>query len=300
MNGGVGPDGNQVEEAEQSGVGADGIQQTASGKRGGYLHVAPEFMIGRGGDHHSGNDIPCETFDEIAGEDNEGILPHYEKAQLILCGCGTFSRRAARDSRFESGLQGSLSQMGLSARLYRELGIALNGWLSTILKFKMKNVFGIATLLLAFVTAGAAQAQSKPQAQLGGDITGLYSFVHEGEFVQIEVNDGKVTGLVSHFKDEDLEKAEFIDQYFAEAKLEGTTLTFKTKPADGAWFEFSGTVERGSAKTPSDEGYWIVKGTLLARRTGADGRVSEKSQGLTMKSFPQDAETPAQGGVSKE
>jgi len=54
----------------------------------------------------------------------------------------------------------------------------------------MKNVFGIAALLLAFVTAGAAQAESKPQAQLSGDITGLYSFVHEGEFVQIEVNDG--------------------------------------------------------------------------------------------------------------
>ncbi len=188
--------------------------------------------------------------------------------------------------------------MGLGGRLYRELGIALNGWLSTILNCKMKNVFGIAALLLAFVTAGVSQTQSKPQEQLGGDITGLYSFIHEGEFVQVEVNDGKVTGLVSHFKDEDLEKAEFIDQYFAEAKLEGATLSFKTKAAGGAWFEFSGTVERGPAKTSSDEGYWIVKGTLLTRRTETDGKISEKSQGLTMKSFPQDAETPA--GVNKQ
>ncbi len=106
---------------------------------------------------------------------------------------------------------------------------------------------------------------------------------------------------MSHFQDEDLDKAEFIDQYFAEAKLEGTTLTFRTKPANGVWFEFSGTVERGSAKTPSDEGYWNVRGNLIVRSTEPDGKISEKSQGLTLKSFPQDAEpNPTQSGVSKE
>lgn len=155
----------------------------------------------------------------------------------------------------------------------------------------MKNVFGIAALLLTLITAGTAQQQpTKPE--MGGDITGLYSFVHEGEFVQIEVNEGKVTGLVSRFKNEDMDKAEFVDQYFEQASLEDSTLSFRTKPGPdhGVWFEFSGRVERGSAKTPSEEGYWTVKGTLTEHEDGkAPGKVHE----LTLKSFPEDAELDA-------
>jgi hypothetical protein len=164
----------------------------------------------------------------------------------------------------------------------------------------MKNVFGIWALSLALVTAGLAQAPAKPEAPISGDITGLYSWVHEGEFVQIEVNEGKVTGLVSHFKDEDLDKAQFVDQFFEQAKLEGATLTFRTKPSGGAWFEFSGIVERGSAKTPSDEGYWNVRGTLRERGIGADGKVTEKTHELTLKSFPQDATPNATQGKETE
>jgi hypothetical protein len=158
----------------------------------------------------------------------------------------------------------------------------------------MKNIFAIAALFL--IAAAAALAQSEPVAepQFGDEITGMYSFVREGEFVQIEVNNGKVTGLVSRYvsryKDEDPEKAGFVDQYFDQAKLEGTSLSFRTKPADGVWFEFSGVVERGSAKTPADEGYWNIRGTLAERHTSSDGKVTEKKSELTLRSFPQDAE----------
>jgi len=168
----------------------------------------------------------------------------------------------------------------------------------------MKSVLGIAALLLIVINAGLAQSPAKAESQAVGDITGLYSFVHEGEFVQIELNEGgKVTGLVSRFKNEDLEKAEFVDQFFAQAKLEGAALSFRTKPADGTLFEFSGTVERGPAKTHADEGYWNVKGTLIVRHTGTDGKVSEKAHELTLKSFPQDVEPNAaknQGADKKE
>lgn len=170
----------------------------------------------------------------------------------------------------------------------------------------MKNVFGIAALLLTFVTAGLSQSSAKPQPQSIGDITGLYSFVHEGEFVQIEVNEGKVTGLISHFKDEDLEKAQFEDQFFEQAKLDGAVLTFRTKPIGGVWFEFHGNVERGPAKASGDEGYWNVRGTLTVRRTAADGKVTANTHQLTLKSFPQDTLPNAtegkesQGGDKKE
>jgi hypothetical protein len=154
----------------------------------------------------------------------------------------------------------------------------------------MKNVLAIAALLLALVMAGTAQSSAKKEPPISADITGLYSFVHEGEFVQIEVSGGKVTGLISRFKDENPEKAEFVDQFFQEAKLEGTTLSFRTQVADGVSFEFSGTVERGPGKTASDEGYWNVRGTLTEHRTSSDGKVSKKTHELTLKSFPQDTE----------
>ena len=87
----------------------------------------------------------------------------------------------------------------------------------------MKNIFGIvaglAILSLTMAVAVLAQSPAKAEPQVGDEITGLYSFVHEGEFVQIEVNEGKVTGLVSRFKNDDPDKAEFVDQYFEQAKL---------------------------------------------------------------------------------
>jgi hypothetical protein len=160
----------------------------------------------------------------------------------------------------------------------------------------MKNLFAVAALALVLVSAGLAQGAAKPEPGLSRDITGMYSFVREGEFVEIEVNGADVSGLISRFKDEDPDKAEFVNQFFEQGKLEGTTLSFRTKPAaDGRWFEFSGTVERGPAKTPNDEGYWYVKGMLTEHRNvdgKADGKATEKVHELTLKSFPADSEEP--------
>jgi hypothetical protein len=154
----------------------------------------------------------------------------------------------------------------------------------------MKRLAAIAALLLLAIASLAAQ-NSAPL----GDITGLYSVVHEGEFVQIEVTDGRVTGVISRFKDEDPEKAQFVDQYFDSAKLEGANFSFRTKALDGISFEFSGVVERGPGKDPSEESYWVIRGRLIERRSASDGKVVEKTHELALKSFPQDAgpEPPA-------
>jgi len=154
----------------------------------------------------------------------------------------------------------------------------------------MKHLFGVAALLLLVAAVAMAQPEAAAEPQIGDEITGMYSFVREGEFVQVEVDDGKVTGVVSRFKDEDPEKTEFVDQFFDQAKLEGNRLSFRTKPADGIWYEFSGVVERGVGKAPADEGYWNIRGTLTERRTTGDGKVTEKTSELTLRSFPQDAE----------
>jgi hypothetical protein len=163
-----------------------------------------------------------------------------------------------------------------------------------------KNVFGIVLLVLGLVAAGLGQAGVTAKAEVGGDITGLYSFVNEGEFVQIEANDGNVGGVISRFKNEDREKAEFVDQYLEQGKLEGSTLSFRTAPAaDGIWFEFSGTVERGGAKSPQGEGYWNVRGKLT-EHSNVDGKATEKVRELTLKSFPAETDPEATGKTEGE
>lgn len=144
---------------------------------------------------------------------------------------------------------------------------------------------------MAITALAQSPAQAEPPA--GNNITGMYSFVHEGEFVQIEVNEGNVTGLVSRFKGDNPEKSEFVDQFFDQAKLEGANLSFSTKPLQGISHQFSGVVQRGPGKTPADEAYWQVRGTLTERRT-LDGNVTEKTRELTLKSFPLDAESSSQ------
>jgi hypothetical protein len=141
---------------------------------------------------------------------------------------------------------------------------------------------------ILLMVAAFASGQSSPVA---GEISGMYSFVHEGEFVQFEVNGDKVDGVVSRFKNEDPEKAaaQFVDQSFESGKLQGSELSFRTRPLDGVWFEFTGKVERGEGKSRSDESYWIIRGKLTETRKTADGKTTTKTHELTMKSFPQDA-----------
>jgi hypothetical protein len=118
----------------------------------------------------------------------------------------------------------------------------------------------------------------------------MYSFLREGEFVQITVEDaGKVTGFVSRYGDSESDRGAFLDQFFKQGKLDGTKLSFTTDTVHGVWYDFQGTISRGEGKTPSDEAYYIVKGTLTEYQTDADKKVSSKSREVQFKSFPREA-----------
>jgi len=121
-------------------------------------------------------------------------------------------------------------------------------------------------------------------------ISGMYTFLREGEFVQITVEEGKLSGFVSRFGDRDSDRDAFLDQFFSKASLEGNNLSFTTKAVHGTWFEFSGVVSHGDAKTPDKEGYWIIRGTLKQNDEDEQKQVSSKSREVTFKSFPQEAE----------
>jgi hypothetical protein len=137
-------------------------------------------------------------------------------------------------------------------------------------------------------------AQNSPQSpptKTKDDYSGMYSFLREGEFVQLTVeDDGHVTGFVSRYGDSESDRGVFLDQFFKQAKLDGSNLMFTTDTVHGVWYEFSGTVGRGQSKSLSEEGFYILKGTLADYRADADKKVTSKSQQVTFKSFPRETD----------
>lgn len=148
---------------------------------------------------------------------------------------------------------------------------------------------------VVFLLGTAALLAQTPQAPItptaGADYSGMYSFRKEGEFVQVTVEAaGRVTGFVSRYGDSVSDQDAFLNQFFKQGTLDGKKLNFTTETVHGVWFEFKGTADRGPGKTPSDEGYYVLKGTLNEYRTDANKKVSSKSTQVLFKSFPRDVE----------
>jgi hypothetical protein len=121
----------------------------------------------------------------------------------------------------------------------------------------------------------------------------MYSFLKEGEFVQLSVEDeGRVTGFVSRYGEAESDKGAFLDQYFRSGKLDGNKLGFATETVHGVWFEFKGTVERGNGKNPGDEAYYILKGTLTEHSSDAEKKDTVHSHEVALTIFPQDKVPP--------
>ncbi len=155
----------------------------------------------------------------------------------------------------------------------------------------MKRIAFLAVILMLGSLLAASQAPStqEPAKAPKNDISGMYSFLKDGEFVQINQEDGgTITGFVSRFGDDPTDKKTFLDQFFSKGSLEGDKLSFTTKTTHGTWFEFTGVVTRGPGKTSADEGYRILKGKLTRHRTDEKGKETAESREIEMKSFPAD------------
>lgn len=137
-----------------------------------------------------------------------------------------------------------------------------------------------------------AQPGGQPAAEANARraISGMYSFLKEGEFVQVTVEDtGHVTGFISRFGNGESDKGAFLDQFFKSAKLEANKLSFTTEIVHGVSFDFRGTVERGDGKNPGDESYFVLRGLLTENASDVNGKVTSHSRDVLFKMFPQDA-----------
>lgn len=140
----------------------------------------------------------------------------------------------------------------------------------------------------------AGESKSAANSTSAGDYSGMYTFLREGEFVQITVEDeGKLSGFISRYGDLDSDRGAFLDQFIKQGSFDGQKLRFTTDTVHGVWFEFQGTAGRGQGKTVNDEGYYVLKGTLTQHTGDANHKDEAKSREVVFKSFPQDVSAPA-------
>lgn len=161
----------------------------------------------------------------------------------------------------------------------------------------MRRIFSLLLNAILLANLGFAQQEKKAVApdSVSDSYSGMYSFLRDGEFVQVTVEDqGKVTGFVSRYGDLDSDKGAFLDHFFKEGKVSGTKLAFTTETVHGVWFDFKGNFERGEGKNPGDEAYYVLKGTLTQYVTDQNKKSSSRSREVAFKSFPQDMAPAAQ------
>lgn len=140
-------------------------------------------------------------------------------------------------------------------------------------------------LMGAFWMAHAAKPQDT--SALGNDYTGMYSFLRNGEFVQLNVEGGgRLTGFVA--RQSDGEKEVFIDHFFEKADVRDHAIQFSTRKVHGVRFEFRGTISRGTGKTRSAEAYYQIKGTLTQYTFGTNREVTPTERAVTLLSLPQE------------
>jgi len=142
-------------------------------------------------------------------------------------------------------------------------------------------------LLAAIAVMGALmQAQNTAPVATPSDLSGMFTFLREGEFVQLTVEDGQLSGFISRFGDTESDKGEFIDQFFDQTSLQGDRLSFKTKTVHAVWYEFDGTVTTAAGKKKGEEGYRVLSGKLTLHKSDATGKDQASERTVEFKSFP--------------
>ncbi len=151
-------------------------------------------------------------------------------------------------------------------------------------------VLGTVLLMLAAI---GTWAQAAPPTSANDNCSGMYTFLREGEFVEVDVEpDGQVNGFISRYGDADSDRGAFLDHLFTKGSLKEHKLAFTTRSVHGVAFEFTGDVQRGEGKAPGAEAYWVIKGTLKRITEDKDHNKTAQEREVVFKSFPADAMMP--------
>jgi hypothetical protein len=145
------------------------------------------------------------------------------------------------------------------------------------------------------------QQDSTQSAAPAEDISGMYTFTNEGEFLQFTQNEKEMTGYVSRMGDSESDRGAFLDQFFSKASVQDHDVSFTTKVVHGVWFEFKGRFERGPGKTKAEDGYYVLRGTLTELTSNADkNTVTSRSRQVEFKWLAQPQEVEESKGQPKK
>jgi hypothetical protein len=162
------------------------------------------------------------------------------------------------------------------------------------LTFPLIWLLALPLLLSGATQMGSAQgAAAQTPTPVGDDYSGMYSFLKDGEFVQITIEGkGEVSGFISRFGDSDSDRGTFLNQFFKSGKSEGGKLSFTTESVHGVWFTFEGAFERGPGKRPDVEAFYLLRGALARFSTDTEKKITSQVTQVEFKSFPRDAAPP--------
>src|SRR4051812_3851040 len=154
-----------------------------------------------------------------------------------------------------------------------------------------------AVVLLLLTTAGVTQTPLPL-----GDFSGLYSFLRDGESVQITLDElpsatkkeVPVSGYISRLGSSDSDKNQILDIWIKPGTTDGDNIRFTTKQVHGLFYDFVGHVRRGEAKSKEKEGYLVIEGRLTEHSIDRRGKPLTQEREITMKSFPSLDDEPAQ------
>jgi hypothetical protein len=160
----------------------------------------------------------------------------------------------------------------------------------------------VSLVILVLSTFALGQNTKPAPAAAAPDFSGTYSFLRDGETVQINIDpsaslnpDGSrpITGYITRFGDLDSDKDKLLDHFFTKGSVKDDNISFTTKTVHGVSFDFTGKVQRGPGKTSADEGYFVIQGTLQRNSTDAKKKTSSQSREVVFKLFPDlEAEDP--------
>jgi len=159
------------------------------------------------------------------------------------------------------------------------------------LRFRSRLIGRFLAVML-FLPA-AFQNCAAQTAAAADDYSGMYSFLKDGEFVQITLEDkGVVSGFISRFGDSESDRGVFLNQFLKTGKSEGRKLSFTSESVHGIWFTFEGAFNRGPGKKPDEEAYYVLRGALTRFSADADKKTTSQVTQVEFKSFPRDAGPP--------
>lgn len=121
------------------------------------------------------------------------------------------------------------------------------------------------------------ETTSRLGSTLPEDVSGAYEFRHRDESIEIDLDQGKLSGYISRRGDEESDTSTPLTFMFDRTNVDGSQLEFQTKVLHGIWYSFEGTVFRGNGKTRSDEGFYVLHGTLREHHSMGEGKAADET-----------------------